>query len=182
MKRCSKCGLEKDLTQFYKNGQKYGLGYRSDCKTCHIPVVRRYQATYKGREVAITSDQKRTGTLVRKASHNQASVRYKQTDAGYLVNKAASHRRRERKVGLDSNFNKQDILEVYSRFGHKCFACGTDQSLSIDHHRALAHGYGLSINNAVILCISCNATKGTKSPEEFYTQEQLEVLHGLGII
>lgn len=181
IKICSKCGLEKDLTDFYRDRASKD-GFRSDCKACHTPVVLRYQATERGRAVAKQVDIKRTGTKKRKASHNRATARYKQTERGRLVENACSHRRRELKAGLDANFSREDILEVYYRFDHRCFRCGSRECLSIDHHKPLSHGFGLSHDNAVLLCRFCNSSKGTKRPEEFYTSKQLKVLNDLGIV
>jgi len=181
VKTCSRCGLEKDLTDFYRD-RRHRDGYRSDCKACHTPVVRKYQATKNGKAVARLSDKRRIGTVKRKASHNRATARYKKTPHGRLVENACSHRRRERQIGLDSTWSKEDILEVYARFGDKCFVCDTSHDLSIDHHRPLSEGHSLCLENAVLLCVSCNASKSTKDPQDFYAQEQMEVLNGLGII
>lgn len=193
-KICSKCGLEKDATEFYvRKASQDGLAYR--CKTCckefektpqgkliRIRAVRRYQATERGKLVAQKSNHKRTGTAKRRASNNRGNRIYKKTERGRSVQRAASHRRREWKSGLDSNFKTEDVSYVYSRFENKCFLCNTNIKLSIDHHRPLSRGFGLSIQNAVLLCISCNSSKGTKLPEEFYDVKQLEELRGLGII
>ncbi len=180
-KTCSRCGLEKDLTEFYKNCRAKS-GYRSDCKVCHTPVVRFYQSTDRGILVSKLSEQKRSGTKTRKASRNRASRRYKKTAHGHIVEKAAHHKRRERSLGLDTNFTAVDIAILYVRFNHQCFMCGSKDNLSIDHHRPLAHGFGLSHSNAVLLCGVCNSSKGTKSPEKFYQPEQLKVLRGQGVI
>ncbi len=179
-KICSKCDLEKDLTDFYRD-RATPSGYRSDCKACHTPIVRKYQATKRGQAASKRAEIKRTGSPIRKASHNRASSRYKKTPHGRLVESACGHRRRELKAGLDSTWTREDILEVYARFDDKCFNCGTSSELSIDHHRPLSEGHGLRLENAVLLCVSCNASKSTKDPQDFYVQEQMEILDGIGI-
>jgi len=179
-KVCSKCGLEKDLAEFYRDCRRPD-GHRSDCKACHTPVVRRYQKTERGQKVAKASDRKRTGTDVRKKSHRRANQRYKKTPHGRLAEWAAYHRRRELKLALDASFSKEDVAAVYERFDYKCFICDTIDKLSIDHHRPLSGGHALAHDNAVLLCVSCNASKGPKQPDEFYNQEQLEALGGFGI-
>jgi 5-methylcytosine-specific restriction endonuclease McrA len=147
-----------------------------------MPVVRRYQATERGLEIAQKSERKRVGTETRKRSHNRANRRYKKTQHGRMVERACYHRRRELAQSLDTSFSKEDVYEVYQRFDHKCFACNSQDNLSIDHHRPLSKGHPLSGQNAVLLCVSCNASKGSKQPEEFYSQTQLEVLNGYGIV
>jgi 5-methylcytosine-specific restriction endonuclease McrA len=193
-KICSKCGLEKDSIEFYKRKASYdGLAFK--CKSCckefekttqgkliRNRAVRRYQVTERGKIVAKKSNQKRTGTAKRRASSNRSNLIYKKTERGRFVQRAANLRRREWKAGLDSNFKKEDVSYVYSRFENKCFLCNKNIKLSIDHHRPLFRGYGLSIQNAVLLCVSCNSSKGTKLPERFYDVKQLEVLRGLGVI
>lgn len=180
-KTCSKCGLKKPLTGFYKNCRKKD-GYRSDCKACHTPFVRHYQTTERGKETAQKVERKRTGTETRKRSHGQASRRYKKTPKGRMVRVAADQRRRELARDLDASFSKDDVGEVYQRFGYQCFSCGSQDDLSIDHHRPLSAGYPLNKENAVLLCISCNASKRDQNPEEFYSRTQLEVLNGYGIV
>jgi len=180
-KICSKCGLEKDLADFYRD-RNHKDGRRSDCKACHTPVVRRYQATDRGQTVAKQADVKRTGTPKRKVSHNRANIRYKKTPKGRASRNACQNRRREWEMGLDSTWTKEDILVVHSRFEHKCFVCASKCNLSIDHHRPLSDGNGLCLKNAVLLCISCNASKSTQHPHEFYAREQLEILNGLGVV
>lgn len=48
MKRCSKCNIEKELTEFYKNkGGKDGL--RSNCKSCENERSKKYFKQNRGR-------------------------------------------------------------------------------------------------------------------------------------
>ena len=48
MKRCSKCGIEKPLTEYHSagiiDGKRY---YRGDCKSCQKAVVRKRQQSLK---------------------------------------------------------------------------------------------------------------------------------------
>lgn len=180
-KKCSKCGLEKPLMEFYKDIHNKD-GHRSDCKSCHTPVVRQYQATGHGQRVALQSERKRTGTIKRKLSHNRASARYKRTARGKIVENASSHRRRERQQNVDAMFSIDNAIAVYARFNYQCFVCSSRNKLSIDHHRPLVRGYALTEENAVLLCVSCNSRKGIKMPEEFYSKEQLEFLNGQGVV
>ena len=181
MKTCTKCGLEKDLSDYYRNSRQPD-GYRSDCKTCHTSVVRRYQATAYGKVIAKLSDKKRTGSIKRKLSHNRAGIKYKKTDKGRRTTLKASIRRRDLSKGFDIRLTAENINEIYSRFNNQCFNCGSKNNLTIDHHKPLSGGFGLSIDNAVILCNPCNASKCDRMPQEFYKPYQLEILNGLGII
>jgi 5-methylcytosine-specific restriction endonuclease McrA len=44
------------------------------------------------------------------------------------------------------------------------------------HEKPLASGFGLSRDNAVLLCRMCNAQKGKKMPDEFYSKRELDRL------
>lgn len=46
MKTCSKCGLRKDLIEFYTNRQTKDL-HQSHCKKCHIAYVKTTTKKYK---------------------------------------------------------------------------------------------------------------------------------------
>ena len=84
-----------------------------------------------------------------------------------------SLRRRDRSVMVNENITKSLINLVYNKFNSQCFKCHSAKRLSIDHHYPLSLGNPLSINNAVLLCGSCNSSKGNRLPESFYSPEQL---------
>lgn len=42
MKKCSKCGLEKNYSEFFKDSH-FKSGYRTDCKECHLIVQKSYK-------------------------------------------------------------------------------------------------------------------------------------------
>ena len=86
---------------------------------------------------------------------------------------AYSNKRRERKKIIGENFSESQIRSVYSKFKNKCYVCKLNTNLQVDHHYPLSKGFALTINNAVLLCRSCNLLKGVKLPETFYSPEQL---------
>lgn len=92
--------------------------------------------------------------------------------------KSIEHRnkRRERKLQINENYTSEDIKYTFSLFKNTCFNCGEVENLCIDHHYPLSKGYGLSRDNAVILCRSCNSSKSNKMPEDFYNEEKLSIL------
>jgi len=182
MKTCSKCKLEKDESEFYV--RKDGL--KPDCKTCYNLSTARYRATQKGKEAAKRADRRYrkteksslTDKLYRKSYYGGSKVRqiekrYRQSSKGHLVGLQKARRRRERKYNLDLSFSKENSEMIYDSFNHKCFNCGAAKSLGIDHHYPLSRGYGLKPENAVLLCRACNASKGNKMPEDFYSKKQL---------
>lgn len=76
----------------------------------------------------------------------------------------------------DKDFSKEDRRKIYEKYRYQCFKCGSKKNLTIDHHMPLTLGYGLSEENAVLLCKKCNSQKSNKLPLEFYTKKQLENL------
>lgn len=51
--------------------------------------------------------------------------------------------------------------------GASCVACGSKDSLEIDHIVPIHKGGGNELENLQALCKSCNSAKGTKTMEEF---------------
>jgi len=86
--------------------------------------------------------------------------------------RARERRRRTRKRGVGENSSIKAVTK--KAFQNKCANCGSEKNLSIDHHFPLCKNNPLTLQNAVVLCISCNSRKGIKDPGDFYTQERLE--------
>jgi 5-methylcytosine-specific restriction endonuclease McrA len=99
-----------------------------------------------------------------------------QSENGRRAARGSFLRRRDRETGLASRLSLKEINQVYTKFNNRCYNCGTSSRLEIDHHKPLSSGYGLTLDNAVILCRACNASKKDKLPEEFYTEQQIATL------
>lgn len=86
-------------------------------------------------------------------------------------------RRRERKALVnESKLTKQDIIDLKNKFDNKCFNCGSDKKLNVDHFFPLSMGHALTENNRIILCLSCNCSKNNKNPHDFFSEKQLKEL------
>jgi len=92
-----------------------------------------------------------------------------------------SYNERVRKTELKEVFSKDDKRAVFKLFNNKCFKCGGNKGLSIDHHIPFSRGGRLTIGNSVLLCRSCNSSKNAKDPKDFYTEKQLNQLAKMGI-
>jgi hypothetical protein len=72
--------------------------------------------------------------------------------------------------------------DIYDKFEHKCFKCGThlasERSMHLDHTRPLALLWPLD-GSATALCETCNSSKRDRSPSDFYTEEELTRLSEL---
>ena len=71
----------------------------------------------------------------------------------------------------DKDFVLLQYLVIRLAFSDKCFVCGIshdnslkkyDEPLHVDHMYAFTNGGTLSLDNAILLCRSCNLKKGTK--------------------
>ncbi len=80
--------------------------------------------------------------------------------------------RREVKAGLDAGYSSADERFTRQLFGDRCFKCDSTQDLQVDHHYPMNLGFGLARDNAVVLCATCNQSKGTTLPQDFYTEDE----------
>ena len=71
------------------------------------------------------------------------------------------------------DFYRGKLLELFDR---KCYNCGADQDLQLDHHIPLVSGGHSVPGNLVALCKRCNSKKRSLQPVGFYTQAQLDNL------
>jgi len=85
-------------------------------------------------------------------------------------------KRRAKKAQLNENFTLAQEQIIREAFNDKCFNCKSTEKLCVDHHRPLSKGNVLTLNNAVLLCKSCNSSKGAKNPEEFYGRKKCRQL------
>ena len=181
MKACSKCKINKHESNF-RTRRDRPCGVRSQCRACDLVyaksergklAARKYRSTSHGKAVISKLALKYRHSYMGKISRARASRKYWLSVNGRNHILATVGRRRERKIGLDAQFTPKDAKLIYERFNYRCFNCQSIKQLQIDHHRPLSCGYGLTLNNAVLLCKSCNASKNDKMPEDFYTPKQL---------
>lgn len=101
--------------------------------------------------------------------------RQKNKEIIYIRNK----RRRdlERNPDCKSTLTLNQARIVYHKFNHQCYKCGSKERLCLDHYHPLIKGNPLSIDNAIILCVSCNCSKGGRPPHRFFTIEEMELLY-----
>lgn len=57
--------------------------------------------------------------------------------------------------------------QAFDAHGYWCHYCGAEHSLTTDHIIARANGGTDAPSNLIPACHSCNASKGTKSYEDF---------------
>lgn len=100
---------------------------------------------------------------------------YYKSDDQKLKMRIKRHQREE----LYKNDNKltlEQVKHIFEKFEQKCFKCGSTHKLQLDHHFPRSKGGLLTIDNAVLLCRSCNSRKRDQNPAKFYTPEELAIL------
>lgn len=130
---------------------------------CHTCRQTTYRLSPKGRDTIaryIASDH---GRAVRR----DCARRYARSERGLDVTRHNARRQREQHAGVSVVVPVGYDRAVFEAFGHRCAGCGADGDLELDHHRPLEAGYSL-LHNAVPLCRSCNARKGSRDPRDFY--------------
>jgi 5-methylcytosine-specific restriction endonuclease McrA len=80
-----------------------------------------------------------------------------------------ARRRRAKKLEVNEQYSEEDNVITNKEFNYKCYNCKSNEDLTIDHHYPLSKGYPLTLTNAVVLCRSCNSSKGNKDPKDFYS-------------
>jgi len=176
-KVCIRCGKKKFLIEYHKDRQKRD-NRTSRCKACIRLLPHVYYA-----------DRKRIYNTINKEKIAEYQKIYKENNSKYLkkyisdynkVNSSKarerSRKRRELKYNINERYDKNDEIFTLKLFGEKCFKCSNIENLSIDHHYSLYSGNALTRNNAVVLCRSCNSSKGKRDPKNFYSKKELIIL------
>jgi hypothetical protein len=83
-------------------------------------------------------------------------------------------KRRAKKASVNENFTPADVEYTKKLFGNKCAICNKTEDLQIDHWYPLSKGYPLTRSNAVLMCKSCNCSKGDKLPKEHYEKDVIK--------
>jgi len=186
-KKCAKCKEEKLSKEFYKiKSTKSGLS--AYCISCLKDIAsERYKKNKekidkKNKEWQESNkekfiEMKKNWRNQNKEGINQYHKDYHKKNPHKVREK--NRKRRAIKASVNESFTATDELLIKSRFDNQCFNCGSTEHLNIDHHYPLSKGFALTINNAVLLCKSCNCSKGPKLPEDFYTSEQINELNNI---
>jgi len=125
-------------------------------------------------------NEKRKDLAYRKMLSDRATQHCKEkykTDENYRLRQLQSaRRRRARKKMVNEKYTIEDHKYTMNLFNNQCACCGSKDNLCVDHWRPLSKGHPLSRKNAVILCRSCNASKGFKFPEECYGGQFIKLI------
>ena len=141
MKKCSKCGIEKSLSEFH-NMKDSPDGKRPRCKECRVEDTRawnnaniEHRLAYN-RKWEIQNITKKREHRIRQEAKRRAAKRGNGT---FLVT----------------------IQDIQRLMAQPCFACGSRENLTVDHIVPIARGGKHAVGNLMTLCGSCNSSKGS---------------------
>lgn len=173
-KKCTKCGVEKFITEFYRNSTHRG-GYASECKSCTLKYCSEYQRNHKA---DVNERARKRYAKNPKKYRKQSSEWYKaHPDVRKEVVKKSERKhprpsdknsiycnnRRARRINAEGNFTLDEWKNLCDKYKNKCLCCGRDDvKLSPDHVVPLFLNGTNWISNIQPLCRSCNSKKGIK--------------------
>lgn len=175
MKLCSKCGIEKPLSEFYKDPR--GLfGVRADCITCNNAKSRTYYEDHAEKRRNDHREWTKHNRELARAQKRRWYQRHKETiidkvkvwkkDNPEKSRKQAivdSHKRRARTNASSTlGITQVDIDWMLKRDNYQCLACGVTNNLTVDHVIPIFRGGANDRTNIQTLCGVCNSSKGTK--------------------
>ena len=201
MKKCTKCGETKELTEFHK--EKRGKhGRKACCKVCikqyqqanrekvaeykkqyyqenrkkiekrqkqyrqenREKIAERGKQYYQENREQITEQQKQYYQANREKIAKKQK-QYQQANPEKL--KARNQKRRALKRDAAGNATAAEIQARFDYHGNRCYYCGCDGKMQIEHRIPLSRGGTHYPANIVPACQSCNFSKGTKTESEF---------------
>ena len=159
---CKVCGVDFCAIQYRKSNNDSGFTIiRTMRKTCSNECTIKMYKTDKVRKEKI-------------------SIAFSGEKHPNYVN-GCSKNGRVRKTDKKENMSLRQKREIFLKFSNKCFKCGSDEDLTLDHHLPFCMDGRLTESNSVVLCRSCNSSKNAKHPTKFYTQKELMALNKIGI-
>lgn len=199
MKQCTKCNQTKPLSEFYKQKGRP----QAKCKEC-VKQIRKEYYSQNSDTVKERTRKYRNSNLdvVRQRENNyhkqhpevnrKAKRKYYTANKEQILNRQRKHRednpelyrsycrkRRALRKSIKEVYTTEDEMYTKKMFNHRCANCGSTSNLEIDHHYPLSEGHPLTRSNAVLLCRSCNASKNSKLPEDFYNVNKLLEINNL---
>lgn len=99
----------------------------------------------------------------------QRIIAWKATHPGEAkaIKKVSKKRRRSRLRNTPATLTTADYRRTLEFFGGGCAYCGSTDELEVEHFIPISKGGGLTPDNTVPACRTCNSDKGGKAPHEW---------------
>ena len=193
-KRCNKCNTDKELTEFYKHKYTKDKLFNS-CKKCY--TTNRINRNKNIKKQIKECDKWLCDKYCNKCKEYKRVDEFyanKRIKCGFTTYCKICHKLNTKKTSKNRIFSKEkrkrdlirnnfkNILNKYGIFNqlielqnNKCLNCNDDfdytdtcKKPSVEHFVPLSKGGKNEINNAMLLCYSCNSSKQAKLPHEFF--------------
>ena len=177
LKSCTKCGIEKPFSNFYKQSDKKD-GHQSSCKAC--------SAADRGSYYVSKQDKRRAASLAWRAANLERSTattaawreanreRNEATKAAYVaanpeLARIYKHNRRAKIIAVGGKLSSGLSEKLFHLQKGKCPCCGEPlgNDYHLDHKMPLALGGANIDDNMQLLRAACNLQKHAKHPVDF---------------
>ena len=180
-KACSKCGIEKPLTEYNKK-KKAKDGLRAFCRECKRAIDKQYRQENaekeKARQKKWREENPEYGKKWREDNpeYDKKSKAYQKKWFENNREKARLYYQKRRALLAEAtteHFTHEDLLDFWSenKINYKeCFYCEKEMSEGpehIDHYYPLSKGGPHERANLRPSCAHCNLVKSAKQPETF---------------
>ena len=172
VQKCSACGEVKPLAEFHRDSRRW-IGVGSRCKPCASGIASRWGKDNADRVNSgarerwkSVSEEKR---VRRRADHRrfyarnaqalrERGRRYQEQNPEYK--RMSEQRRRARKLGNGVfDITRKDMERILRG---PCAACGSNDTITLDHVVPISRGGRHSVGNLQPLCRPCNSSKGAR--------------------
>lgn len=178
MKKCTKCGEEKPLSD-YPPDKRVKSGVQARCRKCIATVMAEHREKNPENQKQILKryyENNKDKVKARVKEYAEANAdkvreryhRWLKSDRGREVSAYHNRKRRARKAGVQEDFTSTDVSAALERADYKCQKCGISnedhkqqfgQRLHMDHIKPLNQGHALTLENCQVLCRSCNSSR-----------------------
>lgn len=166
MKTCTKCGVQKPLDEFSKNGRFK----RAQCKTCCAAITRKWNKENPEK----SKEQGRAWRLANPDRKRELDAEWHKNNPCKDRRRINNQNRRARKREVGGRLSQGLAERLFKLQRGKC-ACGCKQPLGDDYHRdhimPLALGGSNTDDNIQLLRATCNLQKRAKHPVDFMQQK-----------
>jgi hypothetical protein len=149
----------KEVTDRYRKSDRYKqLARINNAKFAKTEKYINYHKQYKKTEKSKQKERERA----KLPEYKERKKKYYKTEKGKAEVARWGHRRRVRDKSVPATLTLVEWEQIKKRYKYKCVYCGKKEKLTRDHIIPLSKGGGLTKENVVPACKSCNSSKLNK--------------------